>query len=198
MCNPRERRSVENSHMLSTMTRQCTMYTHTQLLSVPVPTCDIFLRVGIRFRLPGENSSQPTGGVNSTPINTASTELHSMITFHHANTRGSRVGTLRIAHLCFFKKVCHPRVMSRSLPRMTLTTSTSSLSSASPIFPTVTTTRKSFGTRSIFTLRCSTAEWRINTNPISHMKAPSEVLHTNILLVGFEHERKCSNSCPIS
>ena len=26
--------------------------------------------------------------------------LHSMITFHHANTRGSRAGRLRIAHLC--------------------------------------------------------------------------------------------------
>ena len=38
--------------------------------------------------------------VNSTPTNTARTELHSMITFHHANTRGSRAGRLRIAHLC--------------------------------------------------------------------------------------------------
>ena len=28
--------------------------------------------------------------VNSTPTITARTELHSMITFHHANTRGSR------------------------------------------------------------------------------------------------------------
>ena len=33
--------------------------------------------------------SQPTGCVNSTPTNTPRTELHSMITFHHANTRGS-------------------------------------------------------------------------------------------------------------
>ena len=32
---------------------------------------------------------------------------HSMITFHHANTRGS------IAHLCVLKSNCHPRVMSR-------------------------------------------------------------------------------------
>ena len=32
----------------------------------------------------------------------------------------------------------------------------------------VTSTHKIYGTRSIFTLRCSTAEWRINTNPISH------------------------------
>ena len=32
----------------------------------------------------------------------------------------------------------------------------------------LTNTHKIFGTRSIFTLRCSTEEWRINTNPISH------------------------------
>ena len=43
-----------------------------------------------------KTSSQPTGGVNSTPTNTARTELHSIIIFHHGNTRGSR---LRIAHL---------------------------------------------------------------------------------------------------
>ena len=41
----------------------------------------------------------------STPTNTARTELHSMITFHHANTRGSRAGRLRIAHLCVRKKL---------------------------------------------------------------------------------------------
>ena len=34
-----------------------------------------------------KTSSQPTGGVNSTFTNTACTELHSMITFRHANTR---------------------------------------------------------------------------------------------------------------
>ena len=62
--------------------------------------------------------------VNSTPTNTARTELHSMITFHHANTRGS---SSRIAHLCPQNK-CHPHVMSRPLPHLTLTTSTSSLS----------------------------------------------------------------------
>ena len=35
---------------------------------------------------------------------------------------------------------CHPRVMSHSLPHLTLTTSTSSLSPISPIFPTVSST----------------------------------------------------------
>ena len=33
--------------------------------------------------------------VNSTPTNTARAELHSMITFHHANTRGTRAAKLR-------------------------------------------------------------------------------------------------------
>ena len=64
-----------------------------------------------QFRLLGEKtSSQPTGSVNSTPTNTARDELHSMITFHHANTRGSRAAKLRIAHLCVAKQVsstCH-------------------------------------------------------------------------------------------
>ena len=78
--------------------------------------------------------------VNSTRTNTARTELHSMITFHHVNTRGSRAGKLRIAHLCVFLNNCHPRVMSRFLQHVTLTTSTnslSSISSTSPIFSTV-------------------------------------------------------------
>ena len=62
--------------------------------------------------------------------------------------------------------------MSRPLPHLTLTTSTSSLSpisSTSPIFPTVSLVHtKPSDSRPMHTLRCSTAEWRINTNPISH------------------------------
>ena len=42
---------------------------------------------------------------------------------------------LKIAHLCVLNS-CHPRAMSRSLPHLTLTTSTGSLSLTSPIFPT--------------------------------------------------------------
>ena len=37
--------------------------------------------------------------VNSTLTNTARTELHSMITFHHANTRGPRAAQLRTLHI---------------------------------------------------------------------------------------------------
>ena len=55
--------------------------------------------------------------------------LHSLITFHHANTRGSSL-RIRVP-----KTVCHPRVMSRSLLHLTLTTSTSSLPPTSPILP---------------------------------------------------------------
>ena len=70
--------------------------------------------------------------VNRTPTQTGCTDarsvcqnitLHSLIIFHHANTRGSRLQ----AFVCF-ETFCHPRVRSRSLPQLTLTISTSSLS----------------------------------------------------------------------
>ena len=58
-----------------------------------------FLRVRTSFGCL-EKYLQPTDGcVTSAPTNTARTELHSMITFHHVNTRGSRAAKLRIAHL---------------------------------------------------------------------------------------------------
>ena len=79
-----------------------------QLEDVPLGIISILQGVTIWFRLLGENSR--TGGVNSTPANTARAELHSMITFHHANSRGSRAGRLRIAHLCVPKQLsstCH-------------------------------------------------------------------------------------------
>ena len=49
-------------------------------------------------------------GFGCLETNTACTVLHSMITFHHANTSGSRAAKLRIAHLCVPKKLsstCH-------------------------------------------------------------------------------------------
>ena len=77
--------------------------------------------------------------VNRTPTQTACTDAHSvsqhvlnrMITFHHANTRGSRL------HIFVSHNNCQTRVLSRSLPHLTLTTRTSSLSPASPVFPTI-------------------------------------------------------------
>ena len=80
--------------------------------------------------------------VNITPTRIACTDAHSvsqhilnrMITFHHANTRGSRL------HIFVSQNICHVRVMSRSLPHLTQTTGTSSLSPTSPIFPTISPT----------------------------------------------------------
>ena len=72
-----------------------------------------------------EKNLQPTdGGVNSTSTNAARTELHSMITFHNANTRGSRAAKLRIAHLCV-------------LENLSSTCFLSPISSTSPSLPTV-------------------------------------------------------------
>ena len=96
----------------------------------------------------GSNTIGKTTSVNRTPTHTACPDaysmsahtLHSMITFHHAKTRASRAQRLRITRIGVLKRFRLPRVMSRSLPHLTLTTSTSSLSpisSTSPIFPTV-------------------------------------------------------------
>ena len=43
-----------------------------------------------------------------------------------------------------------------------------SLSDFTCLSDALSNTHTTFGTRWIFTVRCSTAEWRINTNPISH------------------------------
>ena len=50
--------------------------------------------------------------------------------FHHANARGSGL------HIFVSQNGCHPRVMSRSSPRLTLTAVTRSLTLTSPVFPT--------------------------------------------------------------
>ena len=73
-------------------------------------------------------------------------------------------------HIFVSQNNCHPRVMSRSLPHLTLTKSTSSLSLTYLNYLSVSLNNKhkTFGTRSIFTLRSSTAEWRVKTNSISH------------------------------
>ena len=64
--------------------------------------------------------------------------LHSLLTFHHADMRGSRLRN------CVPKTVvCRPRVMSRSLPHLTLTTSTSSFSPTSPILQSSSSTHPS-------------------------------------------------------
>ena len=109
------------------------------------------------------------------PQITARTGLHSMITFHQANTRGS---SSRIAHLCVPETICHPSVMSHQHKfSLTLFIHFSYLSDGL-IFA-----HWPYDSRPLCTLRCSTAEWRICTNPVSHI--------CWILLgaVGFEKER---------
>ena len=105
--------------------------------------------------------------VNSTPTHTACTDahsvsahtpLHSAITFHHANTRGSRAHSSGLHAL-----VSQKQLSSRSLPHLTLTTSTSSLSPTSPIF-------QSF----------SPSHPRIYSCPISHKKGTSAKTQTTL------------------
>ena len=92
--------------------------------------------------------------------------VHMRTVCHHSvaqRPNGSSLGVPKI--------VCHPRVMSRSLPHLTPTTSTCSLSPTSPIFTVVLSiTLKLVVSRSIHTLRRFTAEWRILGNRISHNK----------------------------
>ena len=106
--------------------------------------------------------------LNSTPTNTARTKLHSMITFHHANTRCS---SSRIVHLCP-QNNRHPRFMSRLLPNPTTDHqhkfSLTHFIHFSNLSDGLTFAHRPYDSRPLCTLRCSKAEWRINTNPISH------------------------------
>ena len=106
--------------------------------------------------------------VNSTPTNAARTELHSMTTFHHAKTRSSRAERLRIAHLCVLKQLSSTCHVSFLAALDTDHKHKFSLTFLTYLSDSLTNTHKIFGTWSIFTLRSSTAEWRINRNPISH------------------------------
>ena len=107
---------------------------------------------------------------------TACTDAHSvsqhilnrMITFHHANTRGSRAARLKIAHLCVPKQLssmCHVSFLAAP---DTDHKHKFSLNYFFYLSDNLTNIHNTFGARSIFTLRSSTAEWRINTKPISH------------------------------
>ena len=97
--------------------------------------------------------------------------LHSLITFHHANMRGSRL------RICVSRTVCHPRVMSRCLPHLTLTSSTSSLSPTSPVLQSSSSTHPSVLSHdSMYTLQRFTAELRFLGSPISHMERRRQLL----------------------
>ena len=94
--------------------------------------------------------------VNRTPTQTACTE---MITFHHANTRGSRLHIFcvskELSSTCHVSFLAAPDTDHKHKFSLTYLTYLS-------------LTPKSSGSRSTFTLRRFTAEWRIYTNPISY------------------------------
>ena len=76
------------------------------------------------------------GECEQNTTHTACTDAHSVSARHTAQSdhfssrEHARSSSLRT---CVPKAFCHPRVMSRSLPHLTLTASTSSLSPTSPI-----------------------------------------------------------------
>ena len=89
--------------------------------------------------------------------------LHSLITFHHANTRGS---SLRIcASKNILSSTCHVSFLAAP---DTNHQHKFSLSSTSPILQSFSYTLKTVDARSTHTLRRFTAEWWILGNPISH------------------------------
>ena len=85
------------------------------------------------------------------------------------NTRVSGAGRFRIAHLCV------PRQLATTCHVSFLATPDTdhrhkfSLTNLTYLSDNLTNTHKIFGTRSIFTLQSTTAVWRINTYPISHI-----------------------------
>ena len=120
--------------------------------------------------------------MNRTPTQTACTDAHSvsqhvlhrLTIFHHANTRGSRAGRLRIAQLCVPKQMSSTCHVSFLAALDTDHKHKFSLTYFTYLSDNLTNTHKIFCARSIFTLRSSTAEWRINTNPISHKNSSQQ------------------------
>ena len=96
---------------------------------------------------------QPTDGrFDQHSTRTARTELHNMITFHHANTGGASSKDCTSLSTCSLTHFIHFSYLSDSL----------------------TFAHKPYDSRPLFTLRCSTAECRTNTNPISHTNCKSQ------------------------
>ena len=96
--------------------------------------------------------------VNSTPTNTERTELHSMITFHHANTRGSGlhifVSVKQLWSTCHVSFLAAPDTDHKHKFSLTHFIHFSYLSDG------LTFTKEPYDSQPMYTLRCSTAEWR--------------------------------------
>ena len=106
-----------------------------------------------------------------TPTNAARTELHNMITFHHANTRGLRAARLSIAHLCVPKTLAiHVSCLFLAVAatdhkhKFSLTR----LIHLSYLSDSLTNTHKIYDSRPLYTLRCSTAQSRMDQHK-SHL-----------------------------
>ena len=112
----------------------------------------IFLRVRTGFCCLEKNLQPTDGRFDQHSSKTARTELHNMITFHHANTRGSSSKDCTSLSTCSLTHFIHFPYLSDCL----------------------TFAHRPFDSRPLFTLRCSTAECRTNTNPISHTNCKSQ------------------------
>ena len=114
--------------------------------------------------------------VNRTPTQTACTDAHSvsqhklnsMITCHHANTRGSSAQLRDCTSFVSSKQLSSTWHVSFLAAPDTDHKHKFSITHLSYLSDGLSLTPKSFGARSIFTLLRFTGEWRINTNPISH------------------------------
>ena len=89
-------------------------------------------------RIPGRNNKKPTE-ISRTARPGSPRHMMARHGTWKATLEAARPTTpiaSRRLHIFVSQSSWHPRVMSRSLPHLTLTTSTSSLSPTSPIFPT--------------------------------------------------------------
>ena len=111
-------------------------------------------------------------------------------------TRVAQAGTLRIAHLCVLKQLSSKCHVSFLAAPDTDHKHKFSLTHLTYLSGDLSNTHKKFDARSIFTLRSSTAEWRINTNPISHMSLMTqrvERLSVSVLVHHhYSHARNCT------
>ena len=109
-------------------------------------------------------SRQLTGGVNRTPIQTACTGAHS-VSAHTLNSMITFITRTRVAQERTSSRL-HALVSKK---KMSSTSHVSFLAATSPIFPTISPSHPSpLAHDPYFTLRRFTAEWRINSNPISY------------------------------
>ena len=130
------------------------------------------------------HSLSTTGCVNRTPALTACTDAHSVSTHHIAQSdhfSSREHAWLKNTSLGVAETFCHPRVMSLTLPHLTLTTSTSSLTYLFNFTVILSDTPKPVDSRSRYTLRRFTAELWFHGSPMSHRLWAKRSSSTGIL-----------------